>query len=130
MIKFEDFYTAYPRKKSREDARKAWGQALAKGFSPDEIMAGLRINLPSMRAKDPQFVPYPATWLRAGGWADEPDVGFKPVQRRTAFQQRHQAAIDAFDRKLGLKQDDEFASNHIDLKPADRRPFGETGPRH
>ena len=75
---FEEFYATYPRKKSREDARKAWGQAIAKGFTPDEIMDGLRHNLQAMRAKDPQFVPYPATWLRAGGWADEPDVGFSP----------------------------------------------------
>lgn len=37
----------------------------------------------------------------------------------TAHQQRHQAAIDAFDRRLGVKRDDEFTGNTLDLERAD-----------
>lgn len=37
----------------------------------------------------------------------------------TAHQRRHQAAIDAFDRRLGVKRDDEFTGNTIDLERAD-----------
>ena len=82
MSTFEDFYSLYPRKKARADARKAWEQALRKGFMPDEIMAGLSANLHCMRQKEAQFVPYPATWLRAEGWADEPDIGFKQADKK------------------------------------------------
>lgn len=71
---FAEFYELYPRKKSRMDAEKAWGQMLKKGVSAEEIMAGLRRNLPELKRKDPQFVPYPASWLRAGSWEDEPDA--------------------------------------------------------
>lgn len=37
----------------------------------------------------------------------------------TPHQQRHQAAIDAFDRRLGVKRDDEFTGNTLDLERAD-----------
>lgn len=83
MTTFADWYAVYPRKKSRADAQKAWSQALNKGFSPDEIMAGLKNNLDAMKRKDPQFVPYPATWLRAEAWADEPDPIYIPERKRT-----------------------------------------------
>lgn len=74
MTTFAEFYRLYPRKKKPLDAEKAWTQMLKKGFSPDEIMAGLRLNLPELQRRDPQFVPYPASWLRAGEWANEPDA--------------------------------------------------------
>lgn len=37
----------------------------------------------------------------------------------TAHQRRHQDAIDAFDRRLGVKRDDEFTGNTLDLEHAD-----------
>jgi len=37
----------------------------------------------------------------------------------TAHQRRHQDAIDAFDRRLGVKRDDEFTGNTLDLERAD-----------
>lgn len=39
----------------------------------------------------------------------------------TPFQQRHQSAIDAFDQALGQNRNDEFASDIIDIKPANCR---------
>lgn len=85
---FTDFYSKYPRKKARGDAEKAWQQVLKKGADPQEIMAGLERNLASMLSQDPQFVKYPASWLRAQCWYDEPDAPkiatMKPF-RRTVF---------------------------------------------
>lgn len=83
MITFEDFYAQYPRKKSRADARKAWDQMIKKGVDPIEIIDGLRINLESLKRREPQFIPYPATWLRGEGWADEPDPIRVTERKRT-----------------------------------------------
>jgi hypothetical protein len=80
MTAFADFYALYPRKKSRGDAEKAWKQALKAGHDPEEIMAGLKRNLADISKRDPQFIPYPATWLRSQAWADEPDTAPKPAQ--------------------------------------------------
>jgi hypothetical protein len=72
-VKFETFYAMFPRKKSRGDAQKAWDQALKKGHAADVIMAGLMRNLADLQRREPQFVPYPATWLRSESFFDEPD---------------------------------------------------------
>lgn len=79
MTTFADFYRAFPRKKARGDAEKAWNQAVKKGHQPHEIMAGLMRNMDDLQRRDPQFIPYPATWLRAESFFDEPDP--TPAQR-------------------------------------------------
>lgn len=48
--------------------------------------------------------------------------GMKPAPQ-TAFQQRHQSAIEAFDRKLGIRRDDDFTGGTLDLEPADWSAF-------
>jgi hypothetical protein len=87
MTTFEEWYSLYPRKKARGDAKKAWDQMTVKqGNRPDDIMAGLRRNLSELTRRDPQFVPYPATWLRSESWADEPDlITNRSTGRRTAI---------------------------------------------
>lgn len=66
---FDDFYKIYPLKKSKLDAMKAWGQ-VTKTYTPEEIIAGLKRNLPAIVKRAP-YIKFPATWLRAGGWMDE-----------------------------------------------------------
>ena len=84
MTTFEEWYSLYPRKKARGDAKKAWDQMTIKqGNAPDDIMAGLRRNLSELTRRDPQFVPYPATWLRSESWADEPDPITRNSGKRT-----------------------------------------------
>lgn len=69
---FERFWTAYPRKASKGSAEKAWSS-----LAPDEQLVG-RILAAIERARTSeqwrrdggQFIPYPATWLRAKGWED------------------------------------------------------------
>lgn len=72
---FEQFYSRYPRKRSRGFALRAFRSARKKaGFA--EIMAGLE------RYKfdpDPGWQPYPATWLNGERWNDvEPDLTADP----------------------------------------------------
>ncbi|MBM9616649.1 hypothetical protein JWJ90_20490 [Desulfobulbus rhabdoformis] len=69
---FAEFWKAYPKKKSKIDAQKAWEQS--KGDSIfNEIMAGLKqaITSPDWTKDGGKYIPYPGTWLRAGGWMDE-----------------------------------------------------------
>ena len=69
---FAEFWTAYPRKKNKVDAQKAWQQV--KGDSIfEEIVAGLQRAIASSdwTKAGGQYIPYPASWLRAGGWEDE-----------------------------------------------------------
>ena len=66
---FEEFWTAYPRKTAKGDARKSWLKAITK-HPPAAIIAALRERVPHFSA-EPRFVPHPATWLNQERWADE-----------------------------------------------------------
>jgi len=73
--RFAEFWTAYPRKKNKVDAAKAW--KAAKGDSIfNEIFSGLQraIVCPDWTKDGGKYIPYPASWLRAGGWMDETGI--------------------------------------------------------
>jgi len=70
---FADFWDQYPRKKNKGQAEKAW-----KALKPDgDLIAKIRDGITRGRASNAwqkdagQFIPYPATWLRAKGWEDD-----------------------------------------------------------
>ncbi len=70
---FTEFWQAYPRKKSKGDAEKAWLK-----LKPDEALSGKILAAvarakvsPDWRREGGKFIPYPATWLNAKGWEDE-----------------------------------------------------------
>lgn len=69
---FSDFYFRYPRHIGRRDAEKAWNQALKRGATPEAIMWVLDLRIKTdWRERKPQFLPYPATFLRAEDFDDE-----------------------------------------------------------
>jgi hypothetical protein len=70
---FEAFWNLYPKKKSKGDAWKAWGQ-----IKPNEETVALILEALTWQPKQwdwikdsKQFVPLPASWLRSWGWMDE-----------------------------------------------------------
>lgn len=69
---FEIFWKAYPRKKNKETAKKAFEKAIKK-TDLETILRGIEAQKKSRQWQeaDGQFVPYPATWLNAGAWDDE-----------------------------------------------------------
>ena len=67
---FAQFWASYPRKKAKQEARKAWDKAVKKTDPNLIIEAGRRY---ADSKPDPQYTPYPATWLNRGSWEDEPD---------------------------------------------------------
>lgn len=64
---FELFWSQYPRKVGKLAAQRALKKAL-KRSKLSEIINGLKRHKFS---DDPQYIPYPATWLNAGRWMDE-----------------------------------------------------------
>jgi hypothetical protein len=74
---FTPWYAIYPRKKQPQDAKKAFAKAINSGaITLDALMAKTRVFAASWQT-EPQdrrkFIPYPASWLNAGGYFDEPD---------------------------------------------------------
>ena len=69
---FDDWWTIWGKKKAKGDAEKAYKAALKK-ISHDDLMAKTRAYWDHVKASgaDLQYVPYPATWLRAEQWDDD-----------------------------------------------------------
>ncbi len=69
---FDLFWQAYPKKKSKGQARKTWSKIK---LPPIETIlssiAALRQGHDWMQDGG-KYIPYPSTWLNAEGWEDEP----------------------------------------------------------
>lgn len=65
---FAAFYAEYPKRQAPDDGQKAWRQVRKAGATAEEIMDGLRRH---QFDPNPQFIPLPGSWLRAGRWKDE-----------------------------------------------------------
>lgn len=70
---FNVFWAAYPKKKDKEAARKAWFK-----LRPDEQLQGVilqaitvQANTADWRKESGRFIPYPATWLNNKRWEDD-----------------------------------------------------------
>ena len=70
---FDEFWKAYPKKKAKEAAKKAWQK-----LKPDEtlgkaiITAVLRsVNTADWKKDNGKYIPYPATYLNGKRWEDE-----------------------------------------------------------
>lgn len=91
MVLASTVYSEYPRKVAKDDALKAIGKAIQKiategatdqhaGFHDDHEAAAAwlkeRVRLysqsPQGRRLDKDKIPYPATWMNAGQYADDP----------------------------------------------------------
>jgi len=92
--RFERFYTAYPRKRGKGNALKAFAK-----LDPDDnllakILAALELQKLSADFADPKFVPHPATWLNGQRWLDETS---------TAYTDEQKAVIEAYNAALSEK---------------------------
>lgn len=71
--RFESFWKAYPKKKSKGDAENVWSR-----IKPSEQLLAIMIakietakTSAEWTKENGQFIPYPATWLNRKGWEDE-----------------------------------------------------------
>ena len=72
---FDRFWGAYPRKVSKADARKAFAKLNPDTALVEDMLRALdwQKRLPEWTKDGGQFIPYPATWLNARRWEDEPE---------------------------------------------------------
>lgn len=71
QVMFEDFWSRYPNRKAKGEARKAYEKA-RKRESHENIIAGLgRFIAANPWRGELRYCKHPATWLNADGWADE-----------------------------------------------------------
>lgn len=82
---FSDFYAAYPLKKDRPDAERAFEKALKKPGVTAELLVAAACSYRDDPTRTPQFTKYPATWLNKGGWTSEPT----PVAQLPTESSRH-----------------------------------------
>tara|TARA_Y100000593_G_scaffold44810_1_gene85391 strand:+ start:559 stop:954 length:396 start_codon:yes stop_codon:yes gene_type:complete len=70
-IAFDDFYKLYPRKISRSNAEKSFKRLNKK----DKVLAYEGIikynKFWEENKTEPQYIPYPSTWLNQKRWEDE-----------------------------------------------------------
>lgn len=112
--RFERFYAAYPKKRSRGVAEKAF----AKLRPSEELLATMLASL-AMRAVsgtwvDPQFIPHPASWLNAQGWLDEIQGDYSPAERDV---------IEQFNELLGAQMGEVSATVYVPARAALIREF-------
>ena len=77
---FDQFWKAYPRKNAKLDAMKAWKQTKKVRPALPIVLAAIVHQKASREwlKQDGTFIPYPATWLRAGQWDDEVNTNDEP----------------------------------------------------
>lgn len=92
QLRFERFYQAYPRKRSRAVAEKAFAKLNPDDDLLETILEALDRQKRSPLFADPQYIPYPGVWLNNKRWLDE-------VQTEYTAQQR--AVIAAYNAALG-----------------------------
>ncbi|MGW7085048.1 hypothetical protein ACWGH2_16370 [Streptomyces sp. NPDC054871] len=73
--RFDEFWSAYPRKVAKGTARTAWKKALKRGAAPAAVTAAAARHAAQWRAAhtETRFIPHPATWLNSERYDDETD---------------------------------------------------------
>ena len=67
---FEKFWSAYPRKSAKAEAKKAFSKITADQLEKT-ILPDIEKRRKSSQWEDPKYIPYPATYLRNERWNDE-----------------------------------------------------------
>lgn len=87
---FETFWLAYPKRKAKGDAEKAWAKIRDKPNTLPMILRALawQTSSAAWEKDDGQFIPYPASYLNSKGWLDDPPTQTKnkltPIGRKSA----------------------------------------------
>lgn len=81
---FDEFWKAYPKKKNKIDAQKAFAKVKA---PLQTLLDAIERQKQSEQWKKDggQFIPYPATWLKRGAWEDEPDRQSTAIPSETDY---------------------------------------------
>ncbi len=97
---FDEFWTAYPRKQNKPDAKKAWTQTIDARPNLSALISAILQQSKSKTWME-GYVPMPASWLRGHRWADETEIKLADVVNEKPW---HETAsgIEAKGKELGL----------------------------
>lgn len=95
---FREWYAAFPKKEDPKRALAAYRKARKEGATVAELLEGAQRYAVEMQAagRARKFIKHPATWLNAGAWANEPDLGAKVIPLPTAGSPTMGAAAELF----------------------------------
>jgi DNA-binding Lrp family transcriptional regulator len=101
---FGAFWTVYPKKRAREEAKKAWIAAIKRGAPPQHMVDRAQAYARERFGQDPKYTKYPATWLNKGCYDDEPDPQPGPQLRAVSggWQPYQQPDPSAYENDLGF----------------------------
>ncbi|MGI5977380.1 MAG: helix-turn-helix domain-containing protein [Candidatus Limivicinus sp.] len=68
---FDRFYNSYPRKVNRAAAVKAWDKIRPDDMLLQQMLEALQQQKKSSQWQNPQYIPYPASWLNERRWEDD-----------------------------------------------------------
>jgi hypothetical protein len=80
-VGFADFYAAYPKKRARADAERAWAKVIKAGADPQKVIDAAHAYAKERQGQDPRYTKHPATWLNQACYDDEPDQQTFPLLR-------------------------------------------------
>jgi hypothetical protein len=87
MDDFDLFWSHYPKKKNKGDARKAWKQTASIRPPLEQLIAAVERGKCSVdwhkadrEGNIGAYVPYPGTWLRGECWDDEYKVCLSSIK--------------------------------------------------
>lgn len=100
---FERFWAAYPKKRNKGDAWKAWRALKPSEELVSAILAAVERARESVqwRKDEGQFIPYPASWLRARGWEDVEHVDVVPLPQNRGEKGRIASSVAALQTLFG-----------------------------
>ena len=87
---FDAFYKAYPKKRKRGDAERAWSQTAEIRPALETLLAAIDKHKATddWRVEAGKFIPHPASWLRSKGWEDSTEVDIVPLKKPEGFIER------------------------------------------
>lgn len=97
VTKFESFWAAYPKKRAKLDAERAWKKIRPTLPLYVEILTALEAHKQSRdwQKNEGMFIPYPASWLRGGRWTDVLEVERRVEDRSPQWCRHVPRCVDA-----------------------------------
>lgn len=119
QTEFEIFWQAYPRKRAKGDAARAWAKIRPDAQLRAEILAAIERAKTSAdwATENGQFIPYPAKWLKTRGWEDELPASLalrgKPVPQSCAWRVQQGVKTVPCGKDLAPNQPRPFCPEHL-----------------
>lgn len=97
---FDEFWSEYPRKVGKKDARKAFDKALNSTEAETMIRAVIAQKKSGQWLRENgRYIPNPATWLNQGRWDDEIQPVESKPKYKTAPSEEHSYDMDELRRR-------------------------------